>query len=145
GAAPLPEGVVEALAAERILAQDDGLQHLDQGDAVEVRAAHRRAQERVPGDALVGGEREEAQLALAAEPAGVAAVGRRRDAGPGEQRERDVGDLHDSPQIARSVPVTSAAASLARKRIARATDSGATQPLRSDFGMARRFASVSIV
>src|SRR5262245_46433998 len=48
-------------------------------------------------------------------------------------------------QTASSAPVTSAAASLARKRMARATDSGDTHPLRSAVGMARRFASVSIV
>src|SRR5206468_4539853 len=90
----LPESLVEALAVEGVLAHHDGLEELDQRLAVQVGAALRGAEERVPFDAVVRLDGEQAELALAAEPAGVPAVGGRRNIGPGEEGQRDVGDLH---------------------------------------------------
>src|SRR5678815_1004754 len=100
----LPETLIEALAIERVLAHHDGLEELDQRLAVQVRAALSRAQERVALDAVVGFDREQAELALAAETAGVPAIRRRGDIGPGEQSKRDVGDLHSGAPLS-SLPM----------------------------------------
>jgi hypothetical protein len=86
--------LIEALAIEGVLTHHDGLEELDQRLAVQVGAALRRAQKRMALDAVVRLDREQAEVTLAAEASGVPAVGRRGDIGPGEQRERDVGDLH---------------------------------------------------
>src|SRR5262249_57436265 len=67
--------LVEALALERILVHHERLERADQRLGVELRAAARRAQEGGAFRALVGAGREQAELALAAEPPGVLAVG----------------------------------------------------------------------
>ena len=82
---------------ERILVHHEGLERAHQGLGVELSASAGRAQEGVALDALVGAQREQAQLALAAELSGVPAVGGGRDVFPREQREGDVGDLHETP------------------------------------------------
>src|SRR6202008_399031 len=96
------QGLIEALALERVLVHHEGLERAHQRLRVEVGAAARRAQEGVALDAVVGPEREEAELALAAELSGVPAVGRGRDVLPREQSKGDVGDLHEAPSRPRA-------------------------------------------
>src|SRR5262249_10909396 len=91
---PVGQGLVEALAVERVLAHHHGLQVLDQRGGVELGAAHGRTEEGVALHAVVGAHGEEAELARATEATGVATVGGGGDAGPCEEGERDVGDLH---------------------------------------------------
>src|SRR5207253_2730242 len=66
--------LVEPLAIERILAEHERLEIVDQRRRVHLRAAHGRAEEGVTLHALVGADREQPELARAAEPAGVAPV-----------------------------------------------------------------------
>src|SRR5262249_7894931 len=68
-------------------------------------------EKRVALDAVVGLDREQPELALAAEAAGVAAVSGRWNIGPGEQRKRDVRDLHATAPPFVSVPSLSSRAS----------------------------------
>src|SRR5882724_11855192 len=83
------------------------------------RWAPRRAEKRVALEALVGPDREQAELAIAAEPAGVPAVRGRRNIGPGEQGERDVGDLHGKASVLESSFSAPSDAATARRRRAR--------------------------
>src|SRR3989442_373462 len=93
-----------ALALERVLPEHHGLEGLDQRRGVEMGAAHRRAEERVALDGRVGLHGEQPELALPTEATGVPPVLRRRNAAPGKERERDVGDLQGlpPPRISRS-------------------------------------------
>src|SRR5207249_10010492 len=93
-AALLPHRLIEPLAVERVLTQHERLEIVDQGLTVHLRAAHRGAEERVALHALVGADRQQAELARPAEPAGVAAVLRGGDVVPGKEGEADVADLH---------------------------------------------------
>src|SRR2546426_9094611 len=126
----LPESLVEALAVEGVLAHHDGLEELDQRLAVQVGAALRGAEERVPFDAVVRLDGEQAELAFAAEPAGVPAVGGRRNIGPGEEGQRDVGDLHEGlpPFISISVPPGRVSVVIAPSGAARAHRRRAPKP-----------------
>ena len=90
----LPHRLVQPLALHRVLAEHDGLEVLDQRLPVEVRPSHRGAEKGVALDALVGGERQEPELARAAELSRMPAVPRCGNTIPGEQRQGDVGDLH---------------------------------------------------
>src|SRR5262249_58795897 len=68
-AVALPERLIQALAIERVLTHHDGLEELDQRLPIQMRTALRRAEERVALDAVVGLDREQPELALAAEAA----------------------------------------------------------------------------
>ena len=129
-AVALPEPLIESLAVERVLAHHDGLEELDQRLAVQVGAALRGAEERVPLDAVVGFDGQQAELALAAEPAGVPAVGGRRNIGPGEEGQRDVGDLHEGlpPFISISEPPGRVSVVIAPSGAARAHRRRAPKP-----------------
>jgi hypothetical protein len=94
GTAAPPHGLVEPLARERVLSHEDRLEILDEARTVVGGGMIGRAEEGVAVDALVGLDREEAQLARAAEASGVRGVARRRDIVPREQGERHVGDFH---------------------------------------------------
>src|SRR2546425_187629 len=75
-------------------------------------------------------EARTAELALAAEPAGVPAVGGRRNIGPGEEGQRDVGDLHEGlpPFISISVPPGRVSVVIAPSGAARAHRRRAPKP-----------------
>src|SRR5207253_2553167 len=128
----LPQPLIEALALEGVLTHHDGLEELDQGLAVEVGAALRRAQERVALDAVVRLDREQAEVALAAEAAGVPSVGRGGNIGPGEEGERDVGDLHSRTpfSIVSGLFIARSDAATARRRRARRPRARARRPSR---------------
>src|SRR3546814_13095392 len=55
------------------------------------------AEKRMPVDAFVRADRQQAELAVSGEFTGVLAVLRRRNIVPGEQRQLDVGDAHGRP------------------------------------------------
>ena len=93
GALLLPQIDDERFAMQRIPAHQHGLEMRDQPLPVGGRRIRRRAEKGVALDAVVGGDAQQPERARAGEPA-VLAVLRRRDVVPGEQRERDVGDLH---------------------------------------------------
>jgi hypothetical protein len=90
----MPQRLIEALSIERVLAHHQRLELLDERFGIEVRAAHRGAEERVALDTFIGPDGEEAELALAGEATGVPTVRGRGNVVPGEERERHVADLH---------------------------------------------------
>jgi len=92
-AVALPRLLIEALAVERVLAHEERLQEMDERLPVQVRAAHRRAEERVSAQSPIGLDGKQAELARAGGAAHLA-VGGRWDVAPLEQRQAHVGDLH---------------------------------------------------
>src|SRR5262245_22014304 len=86
--------LIETLAIERVLSHHQRLELLDERFTVEMRAAHRGAEKSVAVHALGRLDRDEAELALAGEAAGMPAVRGRRNVAPGEERECHVADLH---------------------------------------------------
>ena len=89
----LPQLGHQSLAMHRVLAHQHGLEMRDQPLPVRGRRVRGRAQERISLDAVVGADAQQAERARAGEPAHLAVL-RRRDVVPGEQGQRDVGDLH---------------------------------------------------
>ena len=89
-----PQEAVEALAVERVLTHQDRLQKADQARPVEARRVRRGAEKGVAGDAVIGRDRQQPEIALAGRSRRVMAIDRRRNALPGEQGQADIGDLH---------------------------------------------------
>jgi len=85
-----------ALAIERILADEHGLQDLGHQLRIVGCGPACRAEEGMAEQALVGLDRDEPEVALAGEAARVPSVLGCRDAVPGKNRDGDVGDLHGS-------------------------------------------------
>jgi hypothetical protein len=94
GAAALPHRLIEPLALERVLSHDDGLEVLDEAGAVVRGGMIGGTEKGVAIDALVGPDGHEAELAAAAEAAGMGGIAGRRNIVPGEQRQGYVGDFH---------------------------------------------------
>jgi hypothetical protein len=99
GADACPQETVEALAVERVLTHQDRFQKTDQARPIEARWVRGSAEKCVPGDALVGRDGKQAEIALAGRPRRMMAVDRRRNALPREKGQGDVGDLHQVPPI----------------------------------------------
>src|SRR5262249_19044324 len=97
----VPEGLVEALSFQRVLAHHHGFELLNEGFTVEGGAAHCGSEESVALDALVGPDGDEAELASTGEAARMPAVRSRWNAVPGKKREREVCDLHVRSPAAR--------------------------------------------
>ena len=95
-----PEEAIEALAVERVLTQQQRLQKANEARPVEACRVRRRAEKGMALDALVGGDAQQAEIALAGRPRRMMAVDCRRDALPAEQSEGDIADLHRRLQIA---------------------------------------------
>src|SRR5687768_14774809 len=93
-----PHGLPQTLAIERVLAEDERLQVVDQTLRVEMRAAHGRPEEGVALQALLRPHGDEPELALAAEAPGVAAVGGGRNPRPREEGDGQIHDLHQRLQ-----------------------------------------------
>src|SRR5262249_9789288 len=87
---------------ERILAHHERLELLDERLAVQMRAAHRRAEEGMALYAVVRLDGDQPELAGAGEATCVPPVRGRGNAAPAEQRERDVGDLHETVPFRRA-------------------------------------------
>src|SRR6185312_7705628 len=94
GTGAAPQRDIEPLAVERVLAHQLRLQKPDEAGPVEARRVRRGAEKGVPRYALVRRDSQEAEVAIARGARRMAAITRRRDAFPGEQRQSDIGDLH---------------------------------------------------
>src|SRR5205085_10104628 len=98
-AVALPQRLPEPFAIERVLADHERLQVLDEALGIEAGGPHRGTEERMPLEVAVRLQRHEPEVALAAEPSRVAAVRRRRDIGPSEQGDGEIRDLHGRPTM----------------------------------------------
>jgi hypothetical protein len=82
------------MAIERILPDEQRLERIDETATLGLRATIRAAEERLPGDAGVRDDGQQPERRAASRHADIRSVDDRRNAIPGEQRQRDIGDLH---------------------------------------------------
>jgi hypothetical protein len=93
--APPPQALIEPLAVERVLPHKQRLERIDEAAALGLRAAIRAAEEGMPRDAGVRDDGQQPERRGASRDADIRSIERRRNPIPGEQRQRDVDDLHD--------------------------------------------------
>lgn len=91
-----PDALIELLAVEWILSQQQGFQALDQGAPLDLGVPGRTSQKCVARHALVGGDRQQSQCGGPSRQADVHSIGHGRDTVPAEQRQRHVDNFHDS-------------------------------------------------